>query len=400
MLSLRHIDVGSVELKRILPISPRMKIEKEWLQLQALQLSPSQDGGTLTLLTNHKTYRLNGLHYSYCDVLRNCGTIEGLVQFFLGQGWLVSFRELFILLQFLVSENILLNPSFQEYFLKTSPHEFLAQPSNFDKKLASPLNIQIQDLPFFRSLEPQLAAYLLQKTERIQVPAQMALTRSGQRDRDLFVMLKGEAAIYRVLDEKRRQMISVMGPGSIFGEFGFLLNQPRSADVITRVPSEILRVHHLPEFDQFIKTEKAHNLQQRFWALQALHSSPFFKDLPTDSLDGLIFSGRLCQLPAHQVLFREGNPGNTCYIIIQGNVVVSQNGKNINTQGQGTCFGEISLLMSQGQRTATVTSQQDSILLEIQQNDFYRVLSQNLILAKEIESLAAQRLVNDANRRR
>lgn len=376
-----------------------MKIENEKLQLQPLQLSPSHEGGTLTILNSHKSYRLNSLHYSYTDVLRNAGTIEGLVQFFLGQGWLVSFRELFNLLQFLVSEKILLNPSFHDYFLKTSPQELHFPSSNFDKKLGNSTTLKIQDLAFFRSLDPQLANYLLQKTERFQVPAQVTLTRSGQLDRDLYVLLKGQAAIYKVLDEKRRQMISVLGAGAIFGEVGFLLNQPRTADVITLEPCEILRIHHLPDFDQIIKTEKAKSLQQRFWILQALHSSPFFRDLPADSLDALIFSGRLCQLPENQVLFREGQSGNTCYIIIQGNVVISQNGKNINAQGQGTCFGEISLLVSQGKRTATVTSQQDSILLEIHQNDFYKVLSQNLLLAKEIETLAAQRLVNDTKRR-
>lgn len=376
-----------------------MKIEKERIQLQRLQLSPSQDGGVLTVLSSQKSYHLSKLQYSYIDILRNSGTIEELVRFFLGQGWLVSFRELYNLLKFLVTERILLNASFQDYFQYTSPQKISFNASTFKTKLENSIELKIHELPFFRSLDPQLANYLLQKTERFQVPAQMTLTKTGQCDRDLYLILKGQAAVYRVLGDKRRQMISVFSAGSIFGEIGFLLNQPRSADIITLVPSEVLKIHHLPDFDQFIKTEKAHNLQHRFWVLQALQSSPFFKDLPNDSLDSLIFSGRLCQLPANQVLFREGQGGNTCYIIIQGNVVISQNGKNINTQGQGTCFGEISLLVSQGYRTATVLAQQDTVLLEIHQNDFYRVLSQNLILAKEIENLAAQRLANDSNRR-
>jgi CRP-like cAMP-binding protein len=54
--------------------------------------------------------------------------------------------------------------------------------------------------------------------------------------------------------------------------------------------------------------------------------------------------------------------------------------------------------MSGGQRTATVITQRDSILLEINQQNFYKVLSQNLLLAKEIESLAAHRLTNDSLR--
>ncbi|WII72017.1 cyclic nucleotide-binding domain-containing protein [Bdellovibrio sp. 22V] len=375
-----------------------MKIEKEQVQLQAFQLTSSGDGGVLTLLSSRKNFRLNSLQTSYLDVLRNSGSIEGLIQFFLGQGWLVSFRELYQLLDFLVSEGILLNPSFREYFLKFAPQNLQFSNSTFETKMQTG-SLNPQDLPFFRSLEPELAKFLLKGAEKFSVPAQMRITQTGKMERDLFIMMKGQAAIYRVMDEKHRQMISLLNSGAIFGERGFLLNQPRSADVITTLPSEILRVRYLPEFDQLIKSEKAQSLQHRFWVLQALQSSAFFKNLPSDSLDSLIFSGRMVQAPAHQVLFQEGQHGNTCYILIQGNVVISQRGKNINVLGQGSAFGEISLLMSGGQRTATVTTQQNSVLLEIQQTDFYRVLSQNLILAKEIESLAAQRLQNDTTRR-
>lgn len=390
-----------VRLSRVsvLPITPWMKIEKERLQLQDLQLSPHPGGGgSVLVLKTHRRFQLNHLQYSYLDVLRNSGSIESLVQFYLGQGWLVSFRELHSLLQYLVQEGILLNTSFRAYFTNAASAEFSfknmsgAIPGG---KFQGPLP---KDLPFFRSLDPSLASYLLQKAEVIQVPSNVRITEAGAQDRDLYILLKGQAAIYRVLGEKRRQMVAVLEAGSIFGERGFLLNQARSADVISTLPCDLLRIRHLPEFDNLIKSEKAQSLQHRFWVLQALQSSPFFKDLPTDSLDSLIFSGRLCQAPQNSVLFQEGQAGNTCYVLTQGNVLISQKGKNINVLGQGSIFGEISLLMSGGKRTATVTTQRDSVLLEIQQQSFYQVLAQNIILANEIEKLAAQRLENDSRR--
>lgn len=374
-----------------------MKLEKELVQLKPLQLSPSGDGGTMTVLENRQSFRLHSLHYSYLDVLRNSGSIEGLIQFFLGQGWLVSFRELYSLLHFLTEEGILTNASFKNYFSGLAPTEVRFQSASFTPGAIT--SVRAEDLPFFRSLEPQLAQFLLQKSERLRVPANTRITQAGQQDRDLYILLKGHASIYRVLDEKRRQLVATLSSGSIFGERSFLLNQPRTADVITTMDCEVLRVRHLPEFDQLIKTDKAQSLQHRFWVLQALASSPFFKDLPNESLDSLIFSGTLKQAPAHQVLFQEGQPGNACYILVQGNVVISQRGKNINVLGQGSCFGEISLLMSGGQRTATVATQQDSVFLEIGQQNFYRVLAQNLFLAKEVETLAHQRLQSDALRK-
>lgn len=369
-----------------------MRIEKEPIQLEPLQMIPSSDGGSFTVLSSRKSYRLNPLQYSYLDILKNGTSLEALVQFFLGQGWLVSFRELSALLQLLVNESLIHNPGIQSYFRQQSPDILIEAEGK-------PIPVSASTLPFFRSLDPQLGEFLLQKAERIEVPNQSRIIQSGKTDRDLYVLLRGQAGIYRVFGPQQRQRVAHIQAGALFGETGFLLGQARAADVIALTPAELLRVPHRPEFDQLIKSDKARSLQQRFWILQALQSSPFFKQLPGDCLDSLIFSGRLVQAPAHQTLFHEGQPANTCYILVQGNVVVSKQGQNINVLGQGSCFGEISLLMSGGVRTATIKTQQESILLEIHQADFYRVLAQNLFLAKEIEALAAQRLAADQQRR-
>ncbi len=375
-----------------------MRIESEPLKLQNFQLTPDAKGGVLTLQNSRKSFTLNPLQYSYLDVLKNGTSIEGLVQFYLGQGWLVSFRELYNLIQFLLKEAVIQNPSFHEYFAAQGSQDYSASPSPFQTVDLKEGTLNPRVLPFFRSLDPQLSHYLLQKAQRIQVPANTRVVRTGTRDRDLYIILSGEAAVYRVLSDTQRQRVAILKDGSLFGERAFLLNQPRSADIITQTNCELLKISHLSEFDQLIKTEKAQSLQHRFWVQQALMSSQFFKDLPSNTLDMLTFRGRLVQAPAHHVLFYEGQPGNTCYILVQGNLVVSQQGRNINVMPQGSCFGEISLLVSGGVRTATVTTQQDSVLLEIHQNDFYQILTQNLILAKEIEELANQRIGADRKR--
>ncbi|MGE5086012.1 MAG: cyclic nucleotide-binding domain-containing protein [Bacillota bacterium] len=378
-----------------------MKIEKEKIQLKPLTTTAHSHGGTIHLPSGLGTFELTPLQFSYLQVLKSDTTsIEDLVHFYLGQGWLVSFRELFALIQFLVAEHLILNTSIIEYFKKCNSDEAPFVFSSLENIKGSLVKANPGDLPFFRSLEPRLAQHLLQHTEKFSVPANIRLTHSGTSSRDMFVLLKGAASIYKVVSESRRQLVATLGAGTLFGERGFLLNQPRNADVITTAPSEVLRIRHLPEFDQLIKSDKAQSLQHRFWVMQALLSSPFFKDLPTDSLDSLIFTGKLCQTAPHQVLFQEGQPGNTCYIIVQGSVVISQNRQTINVLNQGACFGEISLLVSGGVRTASAIAQRECILLEIHQNDFYKMLSQNLFLAKEIETLAMKRLANDQQRHR
>lgn len=366
-----------------------MKIEKEIIQLRPFDLTPDSQGGVVSFKHSGRQFQLNQNQYSMLQALRNSAmSLESLVQFYLGQGWLVSFRELHGLILFLLQEGAFLNSAFTTYF------------SQQDSATVAPLKgvTVSRDLPFLRSLAPELADYFLKNSQILKVSANTRLLQQGERTRDLYILLNGQLGIYRVMGPSQRERQAILGSGSLFGERGFLLGQARSADVYSLTDSEVLKIPFLPEYDQLIKTDRAQTLQHRFWVLQALTSSDFFSSLPSDSLDSLIFSGRLCQTGAHQVLFREGQAGNSCYILIQGSVVISQNGQNINILNQGSCFGEISLLMSGGVRTATVTTQKESVLLEISQSYFYQVLAQNLILAKKIEELALQRLHKDSQR--
>ena len=382
-----------------------MKVEQEKLQLKPFSLEQKTEGAFVRLQESGLRFQLSPLQFSYLNVLKNNISVEELVQFFLGQGWLVSFRELYALLSFLVTQGVLLNPSFKNYFQKTEPQEeslFSKMLSTFKGEgvaLHKNDTLPLAQLPFFRSLPFEVAEFVLRKAERIQVPATIRLIQAGQKDRAMYVVLQGEVAVYKIMPDQRRQWVAHLGAGSLFGERGFLLGQARSADIVTTKNSEILRIPYQSEFAQVIRTDKAQSLQHRFLVLQALQSSDFFKDLPTSTLDSLIFTGKLCQAPTHSVLLAEGQPGNTCYILIQGAVSVSQKGQLIRSLDQGSCFGEISLLVSGGVRTATVAALKDCLLLEIQQQEFYKVLGQNLILAKELETLASERIQRDQQRR-
>lgn len=378
------------------PIKLDMNLEKEKVQFKEFQLSPTATGGVLAVMESQRHFNISSLQYSYLEILRTGQSVDELVQFYLQQGWLVSFRELHGLLKFMTLEGLILNNSYRFYFCQNSGTDGV---QNADSNNTRAISVAVDKLPFFRSLQPELAQHLLQHAERLEVPAHTLLVKTGNRDRDLFVLLRGQASIYESGDHKHRQLKALLHPGSLFGERGFLLNQARRADILTTTPCEVLKIPHQPDFDQLINTQKAQTLQHRFWVLHAMAASSFFRDLPGESLDHLIFSGRLCQAKAHQFLFQEGERGNTCFVLVQGSVVVSQKSQNIAVLGQGACFGEVSLMMSGGIRTAGVKTQQDSIFLEVQQRDFYRVLAQNLRLAKDIEVLAAQRLQNDTQRR-
>lgn len=346
---------------------------------------------------------LSDLQNLYLQILQGGKSIEGVVQHFLEQGWLVNFIEFADLIEKLVSVKAIRNPAFQQYFDKMKPvsdRSLWNTIMNLDIPSSPLASLRTyRELPFFRSLAPQLADFLLSKATVHHVQPKSLICREGEMSRDLFVMLKGTAGVYKVHQQGGKFLVATLGDHASFGEGAFLLGHARSADVISLSECKILRVPCLPEiFDRFLKKDKVHGLQFRFWVQHALLNSPLFKEVPSDCFDALNHAGHFVKTNAGQALFNQGDPGQNAYVVVQGSLVVNQNGKNINVIGQGGFIGEIALLANQGIRSASVVAQKESLLLEISQSEFYKLLSQNIFLAKFLQELALERLTKDQQR--
>jgi CRP-like cAMP-binding protein/HEAT repeat protein len=66
------------------------------------------------------------------------------------------------------------------------------------------------------------------------------ITREGETGDELFVVLEGEASIYKETAEGDRLLLSTMGAGSYLGEMAILSDEPRSATAIAACPSRLL----------------------------------------------------------------------------------------------------------------------------------------------------------------
>ena len=119
-----------------------------------------------------------------------------------------------------------------------------------------------------------------------------------------------------------------------------------------------------------------------------------FRELPQKSFDAVIFSGTFKTISAGTQICRQGEKGMSCYIIVQGSVSVSQNSKFLRQLGQGDSFGELALMVSSGERTATVETISETLVLEIHKDHFYQMLSENILLGCEFEKLARLRIHN------
>ena len=80
-------------------------------------------------------------------------------------------------------------------------------------------------------------------------------------------------------------------------------------------------------------------------------------------------------VPAGQVLMREGQTGREFFVLVDGAVGIDRGGTRIRTMNPGDFFGEIALL-AEGPRTATATTDGASKLLVLGHREFHSLMDQ------------------------
>jgi CRP-like cAMP-binding protein len=89
-------------------------------------------------------------------------------------------------------------------------------------------------------------------------------------------------------------------------------------------------------------------------------------------------------------LIGEGRSGYSFFVLLEGQAVVSAEGREVAHYAAGDIFGEMAIL-GDGQRTATVTTTAPSRVLELFGTDFRRLASEHPAIAAELEAGAQRR---------
>ncbi len=120
-----------------------------------------------------------------------------------------------------------------------------------------------------------------------------------------------------------------------------------------------------------------------------------FRELEPAELATLAEGARRHRLPAGSVLLREGEPGSSLYVVVEGVVEAWRERpdgrrEHLNTIGAGGTLGEFSLLTGEP-RSATVGATRDALLLEIGRADLAPVLERRPELSDTLGRILAER---------
>jgi CRP/FNR family cyclic AMP-dependent transcriptional regulator len=116
-----------------------------------------------------------------------------------------------------------------------------------DKKI--PSLALLHSIPMFAGVPDAQLAPILRMAAYRKVPRNTTIVRAGDSTDSLYVIISGNARVLNSDAEGREVILTLLGPGEFFGEMGLIDGSPRSADVVTSEPCELLVIAKL-EFKQ------------------------------------------------------------------------------------------------------------------------------------------------------
>ena len=131
--------------------------------------------------------------------------------------------------------------------------------------------------------------------------------------------------------------------------------------------------------------------------VELIRQFPIFSKIQPAKQKLLCFSSDRLTYEAGQVMFRAGDTGDACYIVIEGSIEISVDTPKgplvVNTLGRNEIIGEIAIF-GDVPRTATATALTRLEALRISKELFYSVIRENPDAALELIRILASRLAN------
>ncbi|XP_064364220.1 cGMP-dependent protein kinase 1-like [Dromaius novaehollandiae] len=189
----------------------------------------------------------------------------------------------------------------------------------------------------------------------------------GDEGTAMYVVAEGQLSV-----SQHGRPLRTLGPGDVFGELAILYHCQRTATVRALTAVRLWAIDR--QRYRAIVTSNAK--QRRAEILGCLRAVHWLRGLSDTHLSQLLDAMEECTFAPGHVIIREGDEGQSFYIILRGEVRVSRRvdgaEKVIRVLGAGEHFGEISLLQNI-RRTASCQAQGEVTCITVAKEDFLEI---------------------------
>jgi CRP-like cAMP-binding protein len=129
--------------------------------------------------------------------------------------------------------------------------------------------------------------------------------------------------------------------------------------------------------------------------VELLRRAPLFAGCSKRELEQIALVADEIDFPAGKTLIKEGRPGREFFVVLNGEVEVTRNGRRIPMRGGSEFFGEMALITDQP-RNATVTGVTPVHVLVVSVRDFRSVLQTTPSIAIKLLKSLGERVQAEA----
>ncbi|XP_010781577.1 cGMP-dependent protein kinase 2 [Notothenia coriiceps] len=240
-----------------------------------------------------------------------------------------------------------------------------------DSQTKKLINGAIMNNDFLNKLEPQHLREMVDcMYEKVYTEGQLVI-QEGEPGNYLYVLADGLLEVFQ-----NGKLLGEMRPGSAFGELAILYNCKRTATVKAVSQSKIWALDRQTFQTIMMQTTQArHNEYFSF-----LCSVSLLRGLPEEKLAKVVDCLEVDYFEKGEYIIREGEEGNTFFIIAKGEVIVTQSTEGlaepqeIKTLGVGDYFGEKALISEDVRSANIICNENDTHCLVVDRDNFNQMV--------------------------
>ncbi|OMJ88917.1 hypothetical protein SteCoe_9022 [Stentor coeruleus] len=230
------------------------------------------------------------------------------------------------------------------------------------------LNNAINSLLILRNIDEPCKQKLIDSMKLYHLESKEIVFEQGRPSECFFIVSSGRLEVLK--DENR---ISILKQGDCFGEQALFDDSPRRNTVRT-VEKSFLWVIDRNNYRSVLEYQSALEFKE---TNDFITSVPIFKSLTDEQLQVLISVLTLQDYEKDQIIFNEGEPGDTLHIVKEGEVNVIINNNILRTMGKGSFYGDQALI-SRCARTATIKANTSVTVLVIKRDSLVEVFGSGI----------------------
>ena len=280
-----------------------------------------------------------------------------------------------------------------------SPQEGMRAPDITGKDRAK---LSFERTPLLSGLSGDELEHFIDSLQLRHVKADEYIYQEGDHGDYLYLIGMGTVVLRARDAQGRKRAFSRLGEGDFFGEYAFMARAPHTDEAMAETDCSVLMIDRAT-FDEWV--EKYPGIQstvesfyrQRVLA-RVLAITPVFEGVPPDARMALAENFELRTFDKGETVVREGEKGDTFYLIRSGSVDVFTRGMgkgdeqvSLGTMHEGDFFGEVALLTDKP-RTATVVARDKVELMELSRANFDKIANKYPSVRKVVEAYQKQRV--------